>query len=153
MPAAIRRLIMTNHMFTTGFRRMFFLCEKGGKMDKINLRTTAFNDNDFEAEPFADAVISISQNCMPFEGFSITDVRLVNDDEDYPFGYAIVHAYYHEEEIYIDSMIPLHPDASELEAIASICLYMDREPLWKISVLQGPEAPDTYNIPYAVNPA
>ena len=109
-------------------------------MDKINLRTTAFNDNDFEAEPFADAVISISQNCMPFEGYSITDVRLVNDDEDYPFGYAIVHAYYHEEEIYIDSMIPLHPDASELEAISSICLYMDREPLWKISVLQGPEA-------------
>ncbi|MBR2670249.1 MAG: hypothetical protein IKE36_10710 [Solobacterium sp.] len=37
MPAAIRRLIMTNHMFTTGFRRIFSYAKKGNYQKAIEI--------------------------------------------------------------------------------------------------------------------
>ena len=100
---------------------------------------------EFRPDCFAAAIISIITNCMPYEGFTVTDARIVEEDDEYPYPYVLIHAWLASHERYIDSMVPLRIGFSDLEAVGAVAHFMDAEPVWRVSVRQEKESPLSYN--------
>ena len=100
----------------------------------------------FKPDVFASTVINVVSNCMPYQGYTITDARIVENDVYMPFPYVLLHAMFYPHDMYIDAIVPLKQDFTDLEAISAIAGFMDEGMVWKVSPNQCEESPETYQI-------